>query len=451
MAGSTPRTTILSRPGTSSATLSQPSAAHDADDLTWLRLIRSYRVGPVTFHRLIEEYGCAGAALEALPGIARGAGLRDYRPCPAGVAAAELAAGKRAGARLLRHGGDDYPKPLAALPDAPPVLWLRGRSDRLNRPMIALVGARNASSLGLRMARRLARALDEAGFAVVSGLARGIDTAAHEGALPGPTIAVLAGGVDAIYPAENTDLAMRIAGDGGLLSEQPPGCAPQARHFPARNRIIAGLCRAVIVVEAAQRSGSLITARLALEQGREVLAVPGHPLDPRAAGCNLLIREGAVLLRDAEDAIEALGPALATPCVAATPPPGPTPREEPPAAADDHSRSDRGRPAEATPRRRDGRAGSSGPQPHQPPSQVSPSQQPPSQLPAPPLPADPVADHARDIHAAILGRLGASPTAEDQLLRDLALPPARVAQELLALELDGRIERRPGGFLARLH
>lgn len=295
----------------------------EEDELSFLRLARSRRVGATTFHRLLKDHGSADAALEALPGIARAAGSSDYSPCPPGVAQAELTAGRRLGARLLLPGAPGYPADLLDFPDAPPLLWARGRVDLLAAPRIAVIGARNASSLGQRMARKLAEEMGRAGFAVVSGLARGIDAAAHEAALPSGTIAVMAGGIDVIYPPENRALAARIAAEGLLLSELPPGAEPQARHFPQRNRIIAGLARATLVVEAAARSGSLLTARMALDYGREVMAVPGHPMDARAAGCNMLIRDGATLIRGAEDVIEAMG-------LAPLPRPDPKPDPAPP-------------------------------------------------------------------------------------------------------------------------
>ena len=272
----------------------------------WLRLLRSRRVGPATFHRLMDEYGSAQAALSVLPEIAAEAGVDDYSVCPEGVIEAELKAARKAKARLICYGDPDYPKPLNDLSDAPPLLWARGDIGLLHREAIALVGARNASSLGCRMARSLSLELGQKAQVIVSGLARGIDAAAHEAALNTGTIAVFGGGVDRIYPAENKALAQDILKQGLILSEQPMGLQPQARHFPARNRIISGLTRAVIVVEAAAKSGSLITARNALDQGRDVLAVPGHPFDARAAGCNILIRDGATLVRNAEDIIEEL-------------------------------------------------------------------------------------------------------------------------------------------------
>ena len=283
----------------------------EEDTVNRLRLLRSRRVGVVTYRRLMAEHGNAANALEILPEIARAAGVTDYQICPAGVVKAEIKAAHAAGAKLIVEGSPDYPRALLDIADAPPLIWAIGRIDLLTRPMIALVGARNASSLGTRMAKRLAEELTEAGYVVVSGLARGIDTAAHHGALAGGTVAVQAGGVDVIYPAENTQLAHDI-GKGGLrLSEMPIGLQPQARHFPARNRIISGLSQAVVVVEAAAKSGSLITARNALDQSRDVLAVPGHPFDARASGCNMLIRDGATLVRSAADIIETLQPVAA--------------------------------------------------------------------------------------------------------------------------------------------
>ncbi|MFN3208441.1 MAG: DNA-processing protein DprA [Roseovarius sp.] len=359
------------------------------DRVSWLRLLRSRRVGPATFHRLMSEHGSAQAALEALPGVARAAGVDGYAPCPVEVARAEIRDGTAIGARLIFRGGDDYPATLAETPDAPPFLWAMGAgTPLLHRPMVALVGARNASSLGLRMARALAGALSEAGQVVVSGLARGIDAASHIAALDHGTIAVVAGGVDVMYPAENTKLAEDIARTGLRLSEHPPGMVPQARHFPARNRIISGLVQAVVVVEAAAKSGSLITARNALDQGRDVLAVPGHPFDARAAGCNMLIRDGATLVRNAEDVIAAL------------------------------------------------------------PSRAPGAPAPQADLPLPPPPERRTLRETAQLHTDILGRLGPSPLAEDQLIRDLSTPAAQVAPALTDLEIDGKIKRHPGGLIS---
>ncbi len=363
----------------------------DRDRLDRLRLIRSRRVGPATFHRLMREYGSATAALKALPEVAKAAGVTDYTPCPPETAAHEFQAARGAGARPVWLGEADYPAALLDLADAPPLLWLRGTAALFNRPAVALVGARNASSLGRRMAQRLAADLSGAGYAIVSGLARGIDTAAHRAALKGGTAAVLAGGVDVIYPAENGALADEILTTGALLSERPMGMQPLARHFPARNRIISGLVRGVVVVEAALKSGSLITARNALDQGREVLATPGHPIDARASGCNALIRDGATLVRGAADVIEALGAAKPAP------------------------------PAE-------------GPDLSDPPEPA------PVPAPAPAVPGN--------LQKRILGRLSTAPVAIDQLIRDLDLPARMVTPELTTLELEGRIERRAGGLVA---
>lgn len=363
----------------------------EEDRLLWLRLIRSRRVGPATFLRLMAEHGTPDAALDALPAIARAAGLTDYSPYPVDAAQRELSAGRAKGATLLCLGDPDYPAALAVLSDSPPVLWALGKLRVLEQPAVAIVGARNASSLGQRTARKLAEGLGYHGFTIVSGLARGIDTAAHGASLKSGTIAVMAGGVDVVYPTENAVLAAAIADQGLRLSEQPFGLQPQARHFPRRNRLISGLARAVIVVEAAEGSGSLITARDALDQGREVLAVPGHPFDARAAGCNALIRGGATLVRDVADVIEAL----------------------------EHSLDEN--------------------------ATEKPTAQPVAKSVASPRvkPMDTLT-----LHRKILACLGPTPVAEDQLLRDLALPAAIVAPALLFLELDGRVQRQPGAMLA---
>jgi DNA processing protein len=378
-----------------------PSSTHppipptsEDESFARLRLLRSRRVGVSTYKRLLTEHGTAQNALAALPTVARAAGVQNYEVCPKAVVDAELRAGKAAGARLIMHDTPDYPTILAELDDAPPFLWALGYTDLLNRPTISMVGARNASSLGTRMAKALAKGLGEAGFIVVSGLARGIDAAAHLAALPTGTIAVQAGGIDVMYPAENTQLAHDISKSGLRVSEQPMGLQPMARHFPSRNRIIAGLSRATIVVEAAAKSGSLITARDALDQGRDVLAVPGHPFDARAAGCNMLIRDGAMLVRNTADVIEALG------------------KEYLPA---------------------------------------SPSPQPELNL----APMDKLGGSQKTLretaalHMKILSRLGPSPIAEDQLIRDLKTAPAKVAPILIDLELEGQVLRQPGGLISR--
>ncbi|GAA6199959.1 DNA-processing protein DprA [Aquicoccus sp. SU-CL01552] len=366
------------------------------DRFAWLRLLRSYRVGTSTFYRLMAEHGSAQRALAALPAVARSAGLDQYAPCPEARIEAELTAARAARATLICIGAPGYPAELARITDAPPMLWAVGDATLLDRPTVALVGARNASSLGTRMARALAKELGEAGFVVASGLARGVDAAAHLAALETGTVAVLAGGVDVIYPPENAGLAADIAERGLLLSEQPMGMAPQARHFPCRNRIISGLAQAVVVVEAAARSGSLITARDALDQGREVLAVPGHPFDARAAGCNTLIRDGATLVRGGRDVIAALPP-------------------EQEDAIEEVKRAQREVP-----------------------------QSPP---PAPPPDRRSLRETAQ-LHQQILSRLGPSPLGEDQLIRDLSVPPGRVGPALVDLELEGKITRQAGGLLS---
>ena len=370
-----------------------PSSTHpplpptSEDDLFHhLRLLRSRRVGISTYKRLLIEHGNAQNALAALPEVARAAGVSDYEICPEERIASELKEGRAIGAHLIAWGSDLYPQALHDLSDAPPFLWCLGDPRLLSRPKIALVGARNASSIGTRMAKRLAVDLGEAGYTIVSGLARGIDTAAHLAALSTGTIAVLGGGVDVVYPAENTELAQRIVDDGLRVSEQPLGVQPLARHFPARNRIISALAQATIVVEAAAKSGSLITARDALDLGRDVLAVPGHPFDARASGCNLLIRDGATLVRSADDVLEAIAPIANT----------------------------------------DGSEKNAAQKPVQKPKTI-------------------------DLHNAILDRLGPTPLAEDQLIRDLSMKASEVSPAVVELELAGQIDRQPGGLLIRLH
>jgi len=284
------------------------------------------------------------------------------------------------------------PKRCMIFPIPPPILWARGDISLLNKPSIGMVGARNASSLGGRTARMLAAELSEQGHVIVSGLARGIDTSAHIASLELGTIAVLAGGVDVIYPSENAHLARDISLKGLLISEQPMGLAPQARHFPRRNRLISGLSIGLVVVEAAAKSGSLITARNALDQGREVLAVPGHPFDARASGCNMLIRDGATLVRSAADVLETLAPLA---------PDAPTPQSE-----------------------------------------LS------LNIPPPPPERRGLAETAA-LHQQILSRLGPSPLPEDQLIRDLAQPAATIGPVLIELELDGKISRAAGGMLTK--
>ena len=292
-----------------------PPALSAAEKLDWLRLIRSENVGPITFYRLLERFGSAAAALQALPALARSGGRhRAIKVCPRAAAEREIEALQKTGACLVALGEATYPPALAHIEDAPPLIAVLGHGHLLaEKPAVAVVGARIASLNGQRFARRLAAGLGKGDLVVVSGLARGIDASAHAGALETGTAAVLAGGVDVAYPRENARLYEEIAARGALISEAAPGTVPQARHFPRRNRLISGMSRGVVVVEASPRSGSLITARMALEQGREVFAVPGSPLDPRARGTNGLIRQGAILTESAEDVLSALADALRPP------------------------------------------------------------------------------------------------------------------------------------------
>ena len=278
-----------------------------------IRLLRSPNIGPVSYRQLLSRFGDAGQALAALPDLAARGGA-PYRPAATARIEAEVAAVRHAGARYLFHDAAEYPALLAELVSAPPILIVRGDTAIAQRTCVAIVGARNASAAAVKLARDFAAALSDAGLAVVSGLARGIDGAAHRGALGGAlsnqtpgqggTIGVIASGIDIAYPPEHAELQEQIASQGLLIAEQPPGTEPLARHFPSRNRIIAGLAAGTVVVEAAPKSGSLITARLAGEAGREVMAIPGSPLEPRSQGCNQLIRDGAVLVQSADDVIE---------------------------------------------------------------------------------------------------------------------------------------------------
>lgn len=284
----------------------EPKSLSAGEKRDRLRLAWSDNVGPITFRHLIARYGSAGKALEALPGLAtRGGSKRRVKLLAQSKAEDELARLEAFGGRMLVLGETAYPSLLAAVEDAPPVLFVRGHTHLFEKDAIAIVGARNASAAGRRLASDLALRLGQAGLVVISGLARGIDGAAHLGGIGSGTIAVLGCGLAVSYPKENAELQERIAGEGLLVSEFPLSTGPQASHFPRRNRIISGLSRGVLVVEAAPRSGSLITARLAGEQGREVFAVPGSPLDPRAQGANRLIRDGAILVQSAEDILEA--------------------------------------------------------------------------------------------------------------------------------------------------
>ena len=359
----------------------------DAQRIDWLRLIRSDNVGPRTFRSLINHFGSAQTALERLPDLARRGGAnRPGRICSEEDARAELAASKRLGVRLLASGEPGYPPRLAVLDDAPPLLGVRGAPEVLTRPMIAVVGSRNASGAGLKFAGTLSRDLGEAGFVIASGLARGIDQAAHRASLASGTVAVLASGHDRVYPPEHEGLlAELIASGGAAISEMPLGHVPRARDFPRRNRLISGMALGVVVVEAAHRSGSLITARIAAEQGREVFAVPGSPLDPRAAGTNDLIKQGATLTTEASDVINAVEPIMGRPLAIREP--------------DDE-----------------------------------------------PLASEPDAgDRAR-----IIDLLGPSPVLLDDLIRMAGTSPAIVRTVLLELELAGRLERHGGGLVSMI-
>jgi len=359
----------------------------DEERIDWLRLIRSENVGPRTFGTLLRYYGSARSALKALPGLAsRGGAKHAARIAAREEAERELAAMRSFGVRLVALGEPEYPRSLARIDDAPPLIAVHGNAALLDRPMVAIVGSRNASAAGAKMAGRLARDLGQAGFAIVSGLARGIDAAAHRASLSTGTIAVLAGGLDCIYPPEHADLLESILVDGVALSEMPLGWEPRARDFPRRNRLISGLALGLVVVEAARRSGSLITVRFALEQGREVFAVPGSPLDPRAEGTNGLLKQGATLVTEASDVIAVLEPILGR-------------KIEPPAE---------------------------------------------EPLPAP----EPEILPDTEARTRILALLGPTPVALDDLVRLAETPPATVRTVLLELELAGRVERHRDGSVS---
>lgn len=369
----------------------------------------------------MDEHGSAANALNALPEVARAAGVTDYTPCSEDAAQTEMAAARKAGAQLVCIGDPQYPALLAQIDDAPPLFWAVGDMQTLLRPTVAVVGARNASSLGERMTRSLAGALSEAGLTVVSGLARGIDAAAHTASLSTGTVAVLAGGVDVVYPKENKNLFHDIGRNGLRISEQVMGLSPQSRHFPPRNRIISGLAHGLVVIEAAARSGSLITARNALDQGREVMAVPGHPFDARASGCNMLIRDGARLVRGIDDILEALGPMTLPEHRVAT-----NWREQA-----DHHAAAIAAPDAARDTAPNGRhSAANGRHPPAPATTRSKAE-------------------ITQLHRQILSHLGPSPMAEDQLVRDLELPVQDVAPVLLSMELDGQIQRQSGGLISR--
>jgi DNA processing protein len=353
-----------------------------ADRIARLRLIRSENIGPVTYFQLLARFGSAQAAIDAIPDLAARGGGRAPRLAAKAEIEREMERVERLGGRYLFLGESAYPALLAELETAPPALIVKGDTALLDRMAIAIVGARNASAAACRYARQLAHDLGERGAAIVSGLARGIDSAAHDGALDSGTVAVIAGGIDVVYPPENAARQEAIAERGLLLAEQPPGIEPRARHFPSRNRIIAGLAHGTVVVEAAPKSGSLITARLAAEAGREVMAVPGSPLDPRAQGCNQLIREGATLVQNADDVLEAISPMTVRPL----------------------RQSERQFTAEG-----------------------------------------PGADADEAARRIVTNLLGPTAVHVDELIRQSSLSPATVQTVLLELELAGRLERHAGG------
>ena len=366
--------------------LSQP------ERLDWLRLIRSENVGPVTFFRLLERFGSADAALQALPGLARRGGKKGIRIAAKGAAKDEMSAVEALGGRLIAWGEPGYPSLLHHIEDPPPLISVLGHPHLLTKRAVAIVGARNASINGKKFARRMAEDLGRGGLLVVSGMARGIDAEAHAGALETGTVGVLAGGVDIIYPKENAALYEALKERGTLISETAPGTRPQARHFPRRNRIISGMARGVVVIEAGARSGSLITARMALEQNREVFAVPGAPGDPRSQGGNRLIRSGAVLVETAENVFEALR-GLRTPSL--------DEREVIDFNEKNIDQPDEGEIGKARP--------------------------------------------------LIEESLAAESVSVDEIIRNCQLSPAVVSTVLLELELAGRLERHPGNRVSRIH
>lgn len=393
----------------------RPAELSFTERCDWLRLARTPRIGPVGFARLIARFGSADAALDALPGLARTRGAARPDIPPRTAAEAELDAMEHAGVRLLASCETDYPHALACIPAAPPVILVKGELALAEKPCCALVGARNASAAGLRFARELAHGLGSAGVTVVSGLARGIDGAAHGGALETGTIAVLAGGLDYIYPPEHYELHHAIAERGLLVSEVPLGTLPTARDFPRRNRLISGLSIGVLVIEAAVKSGSLITARFAGEQGREVMAVPGSPLDPRARGGNQLLRDGAHLIESVEDVVAILEN---TPAVQA---------DKPPAAngLEDESLDLIDWPDPGSPNGLDAGLDISADTPQLPDNTGEPA-----------MPAE-----------RIRALLSPTPISADELARQTRLPVGEIRAILLELELAGKIDLLPGGLV----
>ena len=296
----------------STATLSVQTLS-DQQRVDWLRLIRSPNIGPITFRDLINQFGSASIAISALEG--RKFSGKTFKLSSKDTALRELETAEKFGARIVALGEKAYPKWLQSIDSAPPLLYLKGHDELGRSPSVGIVGSRNASGAGLKFAGQLAQGLSEQGLVVISGLARGIDAAAHIASLANGTIAVLGGGLDHIYPAQNEEIYHKIASEGLLISERPLGVYAKAKDFPRRNRLISGISHGTIIVEAAMRSGSLTTARFASEQGREVFAVPGHPLDPRATGTNKLIQNGATLITSAQDVIDALEPQIKSECL----------------------------------------------------------------------------------------------------------------------------------------
>ena len=400
----------------------------DAQRFDWLRLIRSENIGPRTFYALLNQFGGAGAALAALPGlIARRSGGRRIAIANVAECEIEIAELRRRGVSLVALGEPEYPPALSAIESPPPLIAVRGRLDVLQTPMVAIVGSRNASASGRTFTERLARQLGAAGHVIVSGLARGIDARSHQASLQSGTVAVLAGGHDRIYPAEHLALLEAILEHGAAVSEMPMGWEPRGRDFPRRNRIIAGLSLATVVIEAARRSGSLITARFAAEHGREVFAVPGSPLDPRAEGTNALLREGATLCTGAADVIEALAPLIRS--GAATPPPlGERARTE--QFWDEWDSLEGHVPTTV--------AG----------AECDVSRSPPLATETANRRLGPDADSVRDTRARIIDLLGPAPIAVDDLVRAAEASVAEVNMVLLEIELAGHLERHAGNLVS---
>lgn len=393
-------------------------ALSDEQRLDWLRLIRSERVGPRTFRALLNQFGGARPALDALPELARRAGRPGAKVAGRHEAEREVEALGRLGGRLVAQGEPDYPRPLLAIDTAPPLIALRGSAEALHRPVVAIVGSRNASAVGGAFAERLAAELGRDGYVVVSGLARGIDTRAHRAALPTGTVAVLAGGHSRVYPSENVPLLDRIVAEGGAaVSEMPVAWEPRGRDFPRRNRIVSGLSYGVVVIEAARRSGSLITARFALEQGREVFAVPGSPLDPRAEGTNDLIRGGATLCSAAEHVTAVLRPLTGRDYALPIPADVGTYREAASLYGHEEELWDELGHAGVAPAEGSDHPGQDG--------------------------------RAASDRDRILDLIGSSPVSVDELARQIELPVRTVQMVLVELDLEGRVDRHPGHGVSR--